>query len=58
VELDGAAIGQKSRMNEKLAAGTHRLRATKDGFATKDTLINLTAGETARLNIKLEPRQP
>ena len=49
-------MGEKAGLNEQLVPGTHQLRVAKDGFITKDTTFTVTAGETTRLSIRLEPR--
>ena len=56
VSLDGRGMGEKAGLNEQLVPGTHQLRVAKDGFITKDTTFTVTAGETTRLSIRLEPR--
>lgn len=62
VNEDGAAIFVDDkpmgmaplRAPLRLAAGPHRVHATKDGFAPADQVPNVLAGGTATLTLKLE----
>jgi serine/threonine protein kinase len=56
--IDGDPVGLKVSYQRDVIGGTHRILLTKDGFATLDTIVSLTAGETKRFRFTLQPRQP
>ena len=58
VSIDGGDKGQQSRIQEELVPGTHTLRIAREGWATKDTVITLSAGQTATVRIQLSERRP
>jgi hypothetical protein len=55
--IDGGTRGQQSRFSDDLVPGTHTLRAEREGFVSKDTVITLSASQTATVRITLTPRQ-
>jgi serine/threonine protein kinase len=57
IYVDNESKGERGRMSDQLLPGSHTLRFEKDGFVTKDTVVTLTAGQTARITIELTPRQ-
>jgi serine/threonine protein kinase len=57
VFIDGGTKGQQSRLQEDLIPGTHTLRFEREGYVSKDTVVTLNAGQTARIRIQLSPRQ-
>jgi serine/threonine protein kinase len=55
--VDGNRIGEFARHpGIELVPGTHTLRAEKDGFVTKDTVVTVTAGKTETIRINLTQR--
>ena len=58
VYIDGASKGQQSRVQEELLPGTHTLRIERDGWSTKDTVVTVSAGQTATIRIQLTERRP
>jgi serine/threonine-protein kinase len=58
VSIDGGDKGLLSRVQEELVPGTHTLRITKEGWVTKDTVVTVSAGQTATVRIQLSERRP
>jgi eukaryotic-like serine/threonine-protein kinase len=56
VSIDGANKGQQSRLQEEMVPGTHTVRAEKEGFITKDTVVTVLGGQTATIRLQLTPR--
>ena len=54
--IDNANKGQQSRVAEQLVPGTHTIRVERDGWVTKDTLVNLAAGQILRVTLELTQR--
>ena len=55
VFIDGVAKGETTRVTETLTPGEHLIRVEKAGFARKDTVVTLRAGETATVRLTLTP---
>jgi serine/threonine protein kinase len=55
VFIDGRSEGQQSRYATELIPGTHRLRIVREGFAPKDTTVNLSASQVSTIRISLTP---
>jgi serine/threonine protein kinase len=55
VFIDGVAKGETTRVTETLSPGDHLIRVEKAGFARKDTVVTLRAGETATVRLTLTP---
>ena len=58
ISIDGQSKGQQSRVIEEVVPGTHTLRVERDGWAAKDTVVTLQAGQTATIKIQLTERRP
>jgi hypothetical protein len=59
VFLDGAPLGQRTRLVDTLSAGKpHRLRFEREGFVSLDTVVTLQANEQRLLRIQILPRNP
>jgi len=59
VEIDGHAIGTTPALDHPLPPGLHRLRLTRDGYATVETTVRAFSGDTIRLtDITLTPVAP
>jgi hypothetical protein len=59
VSIDGRARGQRVRGEDTLEAGvTHRLRFTRDGYQTIDTVLTLRPAEQRLLRILMKRRAP
>ncbi|HEU4993424.1 MAG TPA: protein kinase [Gemmatimonadaceae bacterium] len=56
VAVDGLDKGEQSRIQEEVLPGTHTLRVSRNGFAPKDTVFTIGAGQTATIRIQLTPR--
>ncbi len=56
VFIDNVSKGEKTRTSEELVPGTHTLRFVKDGWQTKDTVVTVSAGQTATVRINLSER--
>jgi len=54
--IDNTSKGQQTRAMEELVPGTHTLRFVKEGYLTKDTVVTLSAGQTATVRINLSER--
>jgi hypothetical protein len=55
--VDGVSKGQQSRLQDKeMVPGTHTVRAERDGFLTKDTVVTILAGQTAQVRLTLTAR--
>jgi hypothetical protein len=54
--IDGSSKGQQSRLQEEMVPGTHTVRAEKEGFITKDTVVTILGGQTATIRLQLTPR--
>lgn len=54
--IDGAPQGEKSGYRDQLLPGTHTLRVEREGYVSKDTIVNLVAGQTATIRLQLSPR--
>jgi hypothetical protein len=53
VSIDGHGWGQRERLEQTLAAGIHRLRFEREGFATVDTSVTLNPNETRLVRIQM-----
>ena len=59
VSIDGRARGQRVRGEDTLEAGVpHRLRFTRDGYQTIDTVLTLRPAEQRLLRILMKRRAP
>jgi hypothetical protein len=58
VYLDGASKGQQSRVQDELVPGTHTIRAEREGWITKDTVVTILAGQTATVRLQLTEKRP
>ncbi len=59
VYVDGVLIGNTPRANIALAAGSHVLRVSREGFATFERSIRVAPGDTVRItDIVLTPGRP
>ncbi len=55
ISVDGVSKGERSRFSEQLSPGDHLIRVERGGFATKDTVVTLRAGQTVRVTLTLTP---
>jgi serine/threonine-protein kinase len=56
LSVDGRLIGNTPQIKVRLAAGVHRFRLVRDGFAPYEAAVALRSGETVRItNITLDP---
>lgn len=59
VHIDGVLVGNTPRPNIPLAAGSHALRVSREGFVTFERTIRVAAGDTLRItDIVLTPERP
>ena len=54
--IDGASKGQQSRLQDEMVPGTHTVRAEKEGFVTKDTVITVLGGQITTIRLTLTPK--
>lgn len=55
ISVDGVSKGERSRLAEQVAPGEHLISVSRSGFATKDTVVTLRAGQTVRVTLTLTP---
>lgn len=53
VYVDGQFVGQTPLAVQRLSAGDHRVRVVKDGYLENGRIVNVAAGKTGTLQVKL-----
>ena len=54
VSVDAVDRGQKTTFVDTLPAGPHLVKLTRDGFVDVDTVVNIKAGEPARILVQMK----
>jgi PKD repeat protein len=55
VYVDGLFVGETPLNLDRLAAGDHRVRVVKNGFLENGRIVNIGAGRTTAVQVKLTP---
>ena len=54
IYVDGVSKGQQNRIEDKeMVPGTHTVRAERDGWVTKDTVVTILGGQVALIRLQL-----
>jgi hypothetical protein len=55
VYVDGQLVGETPLSLDRLSAGDHRVRVVKNGYLENGRIVNVSAGKTSTVDVKLTP---